>query len=368
MKSWSIPVGRIFGVDLRVHVTFVLLLLFVWFTDTVSSGTRGAVRGLLLVAIVFASVVLHELGHAILAIRYGLRVRSIVLLPIGGITLMEDPAEVSSDPARELRLAAVGPMVNLVLGVVASLVILTLYPQARLFDQPLIVSANLPRSFAWANLFLGAFNLLPAYPLDGGRALRAWFAERLDHVSATRRAISISQFFAMLMIFAGAVWNTWFMLIGIFLFFGAMLEDRSAVFQAVTEHVHMEDVMLTDFLTLSPADTLENALEKSLHSLQDDFPVVRGTDMVGVISRQRIMESLRSQGNGYIQAAMTRISQVAGRSDTLANVLAKAGRSGISLIPVVDGESLVGIVTMQNLMHSMALLAESRRLRARSGS
>ena len=368
MKSWSIPVGRIFGVDLRVHVTFVLLLLFVWFTDTVSGGTKGAVRGLLLVAIVFASVVLHELGHAILAIRYGLRVRSIVLLPIGGITLMEDPAEASSDPARELRLAAVGPMVNLVLGVVASLVILTLYPQARLFDQPLIVSANLPRSFAWANLFLGAFNLLPAYPLDGGRALRAWFAERLDHVSATRRAISISQFFAMLMIFAGAVWNTWFMLIGIFLFFGAMLEDRSAVFQAVTEHVHMEDVMLTDFLTLSPADTLENALEKSLHSLQDDFPVVRGNDMVGIISRQRIMESLRSQGNGYIQAAMTRISQVASRTDTLANVLAKAGRSGISLIPVVDGESLVGIVTMQNLMHSMALLAESRRLRARNSS
>jgi predicted transcriptional regulator len=142
-----------------------------------------------------------------------------------------------------------------------------------------------------------------------------------------------------------------------------MLEDRSAVFQAVTEHVHMEDVMLTDFATLSPADTLEHAVEKSLHSLQDDFPVVRGNDMVGVISRQRIMESLRTQGNGYIQAAMTRISQVASRTDTLASVLAKAGRAGFSLIPVVDGESLVGIVTMQNLMHSMALLAESRRLR-----
>jgi CBS domain-containing protein len=153
------------------------------------------------------------------------------------------------------------------------------------------------------------------------------------------------------------------MLIGFFLFFGGMLEDRSAVFQAVTEHVHMEDVMLTEFLTLSPADTLEHALEKSLHCLQDDFPVVRGTDMVGVISRQHIMENLRSEGNGYVQAAMTRISQVASREDTLAKVLAYSGRNGFSLIPVVDDESLVGIVTMQNLMRSMPLLAESRRLR-----
>jgi Zn-dependent protease len=363
MKNWSIPAGTIFGIAVRVHVTFVFLLLFVWLTDTLASCASGAVRGLLLVGIVFASVIMHELGHAIMAVRSGLRVRSIMLLPIGGITLMEDPADSGSNPARELRIAAIGPMVNLVVGIAASLTILLLYPQARLFEQPLIVSSNLPRSFAWANLFLGAFNLLPAYPLDGGRVLRAWFAERLDHVTATRRAVSIGQLFAMLMIFAGAIWNTWFMLIGIFLFFGAMLEDRSAVFQAVTEHVHMEDVMLTDFATLSPADTLEHALEKSLHSLQDDFPVVRGTDMVGTISRQRIMESLRAQGNGYIQAAMTRISQVASRTDTLASVLAKAGRAGFSLIPVVDGESLVGIVTMQNLMHSMALLAESRRLR-----
>lgn len=366
MKNWSISVGRISGIDLRIHVTFVFLLLFVWFTDTVTSGVGGAARGLGLVAVIFASVVAHELGHAILAVRSGLEVRSIVLLPIGGVTLLEHPSEASSDPARELRIAATGPMINLTMGVVAGLAVLLLYPQAQLFERPLIVSSNLPRSFVWANLFLGAFNLLPAYPLDGGRVLRAWFAQRFDHVTATRRAISIGQFFAMMMIFAGAVWNTWFMLIGVFLFFGAMLEDRSAVFQAVTEHVRMEDVMLTDFSTLSPADTLEYALNKSLHCLQDDFPVVRGTDMVGIISRQLIMESLRSEGNGYVQAAMARIPQIAGREDTLASVLSRAGRAGISLVPVVDGESLIGIVTMQNLMRSMPLLAESRRLRKQS--
>lgn len=363
MKNWSVAVGSIFGIQIRIHFSFVLLLVFIWFTDALTTGVNGALRGLALAGIIFGSVVAHELGHALLAIRYALKVRSITLLPIGGITMMEDPAHQDSSPARELRIAAIGPVINLALGLISGVIIALLFPQAHLFERPYIVSSNLVRSFAWTNLSLGAFNLLPAYPLDGGRVLRAWFAERMDHVTATRRAVSIGQSFAMLMIFAGAVWNTWFMLIGVFLFFGAMLEDRSAVFQAVTEHVYMEDVMLTEFSTLSPADTLEHALEKTVHSLQEDFPVVRGIDMVGIISRQLILESLRRQGNSYVQGAMIRMFHVAGRRDTLASVLAKVGRTGLSLIPVVDGESLVGIVTMQNLMHSMSLLAESRKLR-----
>ena len=116
MKNWSIPAGSIFGIQLRIHVGFVFLLLFIWFTDTMTAGVDGAVRGLALVAIVFGSVVAHELGHAILAVRYGLKVRSVVLLPIGGVTLMENPSQPDSNPERELRIAAIGPMINLLLG------------------------------------------------------------------------------------------------------------------------------------------------------------------------------------------------------------------------------------------------------------
>jgi predicted transcriptional regulator len=166
----------------------------------------------------------------------------------------------------------------------------------------------------------------------------------------------------MILIFVG-VWNPWFMLIGFFLFVGAQLEDRSAVFQSVLESVRMEDVMLTGFSTLSPADTLEDALQKAVHTLQDDFPVVRGSDMVGVISKQRIVEALRRSGNGYVQSAMIRAFEIAQRSDSLATAFRKLGGRGLNMIPVVDHERLVGIVTMQNLMHSMALLAETRRLR-----
>jgi Zn-dependent protease/CBS domain-containing protein len=363
MRNWSIPIGRIFGVELRLHATFAFLLLFVWVTESATAGARGAARGLALVAIIFGSVILHELGHALVALRNGVGVKSIVLLPIGGITIMDDESQRRHDPRRDMRIAATGPFVNLVIGIFVGTAVILFFPQINLLARPLVHSSGLVRSLVWGNLFLGAFNLLPAYPMDGGRVLRAWYSERMDFHLATRRAVTVGQFFAMAFIFIGAVWNTWLMLIGLFLFFGAQLEDRSAVFQSVLEHVHIEDVMLTDFATLSPADTLEHALQKAVHSLQDDFPVVSGGNMVGTISRQNITEALRESGNGYVQGVMNRVFQIASRKETLAAVFRKVEKRGLSLVPVVDEDRLVGIVTLQNLMHSMALLAESRRLK-----
>ena len=362
MRSWSFPAGHLFGVDIRIHLTFVFLLAFVWFTQSVAMGTTGAVRGLALVAIIFGSVVLHELGHALVARRNGVAVRSIILLPIGGVTLMEDTGQRNADQARDIRISVAGPLVNLIIAAVAGAFILAFMPQVRLWSQPFVHAGNLPSALFWGNVFLGGFNLLPAYPMDGGRILRAVLAERMDYVHATRRAVAIGQAFAMLLIFLG-VWNTWLMLIGFFLFVGAQLEDRSVVFQSVLESVRMDDVMLTGFSTLSPADTLEDALHKAVHTLQDDFPVVRGSDMVGVISKQRIVQALRVGGNGYVQSAMVRAFEIAQRTDSLASAFRKLGGHGLSMIPVVDQQRLVGIVTMQNLMHSMTLLAETRRLR-----
>jgi CBS domain-containing protein len=161
----------------------------------------------------------------------------------------------------------------------------------------------------------------------------------------------------------GLLTNVWLTLIGFFLFAGAQLEERSAIFQSVLQTVRLEDVMLTDFATLSPADTLEDALDKAVHTLQDDFPVVRGGDMVGVISKQKILDALKVDGNSYVQSAMNRIFEVAARQESLASAFRKLTANRLSIIPVVDEQRLVGIVTLQNLMHSMALLAESRKLR-----
>jgi len=362
MRNWSISAGRIFGVELRIHPTFLLLLIFVLVTESAAAGASGAARGMALVAIIFGSVILHELGHALVAAHSGIKVRSILLLPIGGMTLTEhsssDPA---TNPSREMRVALAGPAVNLAISLVTASLLTSVAPEISLWTRPHLQSANLLRSLVWANIYLGLFNLLPAYPMDGGRVLRAMLAKRMPEHRATRRAVAIGQLFAMLFILAG-IWNTWLMLTGVFLFFAAQLEERSLLFQSVVETVRMEDIMLTDFSTLSPADTLEDALAKAVHSLQDDFPVIRGSDMVGVISRQRILEALRREGNAYVQSVMSKAFEVAHKSESLASAFRKISSRGLTIIPVVDDNHLVGIVTLQNLMHSMGLLAESRKL------
>ena len=362
MRSWSFPAGRVFGIDIRVHLTFAILLMYVWVSESSTLGAAGVGRGLALVGLVLASVILHELGHMMAALQQHVPSRSVVLLPIGGVSLLQEPSRQKLEPNRELRIALAGPVVNLLLAFMTAAVVLSIAPEVALWQQPFVFSGNLARSFFWVNLFLGVFNLLPAYPADGGRVVRALLARRMDHVRATRRAISIGQGFAMAFILAG-IWNTWLMLVGFFLFVAAQLEDRSAVFQSVLEQVHLEDIMLTDFSTLSPADTLEGALHKAVHTLQDDFPVVRGSDMVGVISRRKIVEAIRSSGNGYVQSVMNRVFSSAQAQDTLATAFRKLTSQGVTVLPVVDSGRLVGIVTLQNLMHSMSLLAETKLLK-----
>jgi Zn-dependent protease/CBS domain-containing protein len=368
MRNWSIPAGRVFGVELRIHLTFFFLLLFVWLTESASHGPASAGRGLALVGIVFASVLLHELGHALVATHAGVPAKAIILLPIGGITLLDETQQ-PVEPGvltwkRDVRIAIAGPVVNLAIAFAAASILLAVAPEIHLWTKPWdLQSGNLPRALVWSNLWLGLFNLLPAYPLDGGKILRALFSRRMDSVRATRRAIAIGQAFATLFMLTGMLWNIWLTMIGFFLFIAAQLEERSAVFQSVLETVRLEDIMLTDFATLSPADTLEDALDKAVHSLQDDFPVIRGSDMVGVISKQRILQALRAEGNGYVQAVMNRLFEVAQKNESLASAFRKLTARNLSIIPVVEDQRLVGIVTLQNLMHSMALLAESRKLR-----
>jgi len=253
--------------------------------------------------------------------------------------------------------------VNLALASLAAAVITAANSGIELWKWPFLLGTNLPRSIVWANIYLAFLNLLPAYPLDGGRLVRVYFARKLDVSSATRRAVAISTAMSMVLIFAGLLGNPWLTMVGVIIFSAAQLEERALVFQSVLDNVRLEEVMLTDFATLSPADTLEDALEKAVHSLQDDFPVVRGSDMVGVISRQRILDALRAEGNGYVQAVMSKIFEVSVRQDSLGTAFRKLTARNSSIIPVVEDQRLVGIVTLQNLMHSMSLLAESRKLR-----
>jgi Zn-dependent protease/CBS domain-containing protein len=357
-----------FGVDVRIHLTFLILPMFIYWTDylTRQQSANGA-RDLALVAIILACVAAHEFGHMLAARRFGLVPKAVILLPLTGVALY-DESRVEKQPTvlmwkREVRIALIGPLVNLALASLAAAVITGTNSGIELWKWPFLSGQSLARSVVWANLYLAVVNLLPAYPLDGGRLVRVYFARTLDVSSATRRAVTISTAMSMVLIFAGIFSDRWLTMVGVVIFFAAQLEERALVFQSVLDNVRLEEVMLTDFATLSPADTLEDALGKAVHSLQDDFPVVRGSDMVGVISRQRILEALRAEGNGYVQAVMSKIFEVSLRDDSLGSAFRKLTARSSTMIPVVEDQRLIGIVTLQNLMHSMSLLAESRKLR-----
>ncbi|HEV2468079.1 MAG TPA: site-2 protease family protein [Candidatus Sulfotelmatobacter sp.] len=368
MRSWSIPVGRLFGVDVRIHLTFLILPPFIYWTEySAHQGSANGGRDLALCGIILLCVVAHELGHMLASRRYGLIPKVVILLPITGVVLYEEPRSEKAPTTltwqREIWLALVGPAVSLVLAGLSALVVMATVAGVQLWQWPFLVAGNLPRSVVWANIYIAGLNFLPAYPLDGGRIARAVFSRTMDASAATRRAVAISNAIAMVLIFAGLFSDSWLTMVGLIVFSAAQLEERALVFQSVLENVRLEEVMLTDFATLSPADTLEDALEKAVHSLQDDFPVVRGSDMVGVISKSRILDALRAEGNGYVQAVMSKIFDVSVKHDTLSSAFRKLTSRSSSIIPVVEDQRLVGIVTLQNLMHSMALLAESRKLK-----
>jgi len=364
-RSWSFPLGRIGDVHVRVHVAFIMLLAYIYSMEWTVLGDRVWVRGVEFVAIVFGSVVAHELAHAWASKNANLPQRMLILMPIGGVTMMDDGSGQLRDPLSRPMVAFAGPAANFALAAIGVGTIHRMFPGMHLVVFPYASAGNLIRSFFWINIFIGAINLLPAYPLDAGRILRAHFGGSMHPMRATKRAVGIGQLFATAFILTGftGIWNYWLMIAGLLLFLSAQLEERSVVFQSVLESLRLEEVMLKDFSVLSPADTLEDALAKAVHTLQDDFPVIRGTDMIGVVSRQRIINALRSDGNGYVQTVMERVFQVAQKGETLASGLRKLATHNLSIIPVVDDGRLIGIVTFQNLMHSMRLLAESRRLK-----
>jgi Zn-dependent protease len=325
-------------------------------------GGAGVLRGLGLMAVVLLAVVLHEVGHIFAAHLRHIPLRAVVLLPIGGLPF-RDGTETHRAPVPrdETIVALAGPLVSIAAGLLAGLALFFLVPNIHLFAKPYIGAESILKSIVWVNLLLGGINLFPVYPLDGGRLLRLFLMQGSDFRAATRRVVSMGQVFATFLIFAG-MWNPWLMLVGFFLFVAVQIEDRTLVFQSVIEGVRLEEVMLTHFSTLSPADTLEDALSKAVHTLQDDFPVIRGGDMVGVISKNNIVKALRDQGNGYVQSAMRKAFEIGTRSESLAAAFRKIAAHGATIIPVVEENRLVGIVTLQNLMHSMGLLAESKRL------
>lgn len=362
MRGWTIPMGRWLGVELRMHAFFPLLAL----VCLGLSSTEGPLRGLGLFFVLVIAVIVRETARLIVAAWMGLRLRALLLLPIGGLFAYANPEsqEKANQGSGQFLLAFAGPVANLLTAASLGITFLGAGGDIRLFDQPWITASYLLRSMVWMQAGLGVLHLLPAYPLDAGRLLRGNFARAHGFAPAGRAATGLGQLLALAAMLAGMLTHGyWLIIAGFFIMIGAQIEDQGVFFQSVVDTVRMREVMLTDFATLSPSDTLADALARCVHSLQEDFPVVRGPELVGIVSRQRIVDALRNDGNGYVQSVMSRAFQVARPEDTLGATIRRltAGR-GLSLIPVTESGRVVGIVSVQNLMSSMSLLAEQRRI------
>ncbi|MBS1800775.1 MAG: CBS domain-containing protein [Acidobacteria bacterium] len=364
MRGWSFSIGRLLGVEIRIH-TFFLLLLGLAISYSSVSGASGS-RGFGLWLILFFAVVAREIARAVAAAWFGLELRSVLLLPTGGLQQYATPEATDRAATPEIgkRLGIVGPLTNLLVGFVLGAVIVTVAPEINLLEKPWMTPAHLIRAMVWINLLLAAINLLPAAPLDGGRIFRGEFARNHGVLKGTRAAAGLGQILGILLAIAGCILpNMWLIMLGGFVFIGAHMDDATMLLSNENDPVRMRDVMLTNFSTLSASDTLEEALQSSVHTLQDVFPVVRGGNLVGAVSRQNIVEALQAEGNGYIQGVMTRSFQTAQSDDSLVTTLRRimAGQ-GAQLVPVLDGDRIVGIITPQNLAHSMGLLNARRRL------
>ena len=365
MRGWSFPVGRLLGVDVRIHTFFLLLLLLAISYGSAfgSTGTRGFVLWLILL---FA-VAVREIARTVAAAWHGLELRSILLLPTGGLFTYAtaEATERAATPEMQKRMAIVGPVANFAFGLLLAALVLTVSPGVNLFEKPWVTPAHLLRASIWMSLLLGAVNLLPASPLDGGRVFRGEFAKSHGAIKGLRASAGLGQAIAIAMIVAGLlIPNMWLVMLGAFVMIGAHLEDQGLLLQADVDAVRMRDVMLTQFSTLSASDTLEDALQRSVHTLQDVFPVVRGANLVGAVSRQGIVEALHADGNGYIQGVMTRSFQTAKPDDSLVKTLRRImGGHGAQMVPVLEGDRIVGIITPQNLAHSMGMLNQRRKIR-----
>ena len=365
MTGWSLPVGTVFGVEIRLHSLFVGLLGLSIFWAGYLDATL--LRGLVMWWLLVLAVAVRETARGLATAWFGLEVKSLLLLPTGGLlTYASADDESRAGEAKVQRaLALVGPVASFIFGLTVAGLVLTVAPTVNLWEAHWVTPLHLLRTMVWMNLLLGAVNLLPAWPLDAGRVMRGQIARggggQASRAAGMRLFARMGPAIAIGLVMVGTVTaNWWLIMAGFTVLLGAQLERGGMMLQGGGDTVRVGEVMLTEYSVLSASATLEDALDHARHTLQDVFPVVRGGQMVGAVARGSIVEALESGGNAYVQGIMTRSFQTARAEDSLTATLGRvAGQVGASsqVVPVVEGERIVGILTPQNLQRSMRMLS-----------
>ena len=359
----AIKLFKIRGIDIKMHITFPLILLWgaLSFGVLRNGGWEGAIYGLLVISLVFVIVVLHELGHSIAALHYNIPVKQIVLLPIGGVAQLE---EIPEEPKKELVIAAAGPLVNFILAILLALI-------APLLGQSLNISSLLTLTTSLGvlsfssiftyifitNLFICLFNLIPAYPMDGGRILRALLATKLSYFNATRAAVIIGQLLSWGFGLVGFLNGNFFLIIlAFFIYTGAGQEGKLVHIKNVLGDLRVEQAYSRGVQSINLNEPLETALNFTLNSFQSSFPICDQGKLVGMLPYAILVKSLekRDLGTPIREVMNTEIKPVSPQ-DLLIDVQIRMSTQHIGAYPVVENENFLGMITSQDLNEAYRL-------------
>lgn len=356
--KWSYQIARVFGIPIKVHLTFILLLAFVGLSQLQGGESATRSPGVLTILMVFLCVVLHELGHSLVAMHYGVKIRDIVLLPIGGVARMESMPE---DPKQEIAIAVAGPSVSAALAILFLTLAIVSRQIDTLFEVPLMQGSWMLTLFT-INMMLLLFNLIPAFPLDGGRVLRGalvWINS--DWIQGTRFAVTIGQVFAIILFFVGVFFNWWLALIALFVYLGGEGEQRTVILRWELQRVPARDAMLTHVQTVTPEQTVGEVVSKFCHSAQSDFPVVDDDHIVGILTHASLVRAMHEQ------AFMTPVAEIMSEQfvtaeewDSLGSLYKKITESGLSAIPILRNGQIVGLINLEQIGKYHMLCATSR--------
>lgn len=349
--NWSLRLGRVRGIELFVHWTFLIVAGWIAISSVITGQPLlAALFGVGCLLSIFACVVLHEFGHALMAERYGIRTLDITLLPIGGIARLEG---LPNDPRKELRVALAGPAVNVAIAA-ALMISSSLFQVAAPSSEAVTVGVRLLSNLMWINIGLAAFNMLPAFPLDGGRALRSFLALHLNRVEATQFAASLGKAVAILMGLVGLFTNWWLLLVAVFVYFGADHESTQVEPQPTRREIAIRNAMMTQFHVLTRDDTLEMAANEWFDSMQSDFPVMDHGQLVGVLDCDHLIKALAEIGpEEHVGNVMELDWPAVEDSDALETAFEKLREVSHASLPVMHNGHLVGVVTMQSIRNCL---------------
>ena len=345
--KWSTKIGKFSGINVYIHFTFWLIILFLGYSYWKETGNLATtVTAVFFVIAIFFCVLLHEFGHALTAKKFGIKTRDITLLPIGGLARLEKIPEV---PAHELWITIAGPLVNAGIAILI-FIFLNLFGLYQPLESIKFIEVPFFQKIMLVNIVIFFFNLLPAFPMDGGRILRALLAMKMNYTNATQLAVKVGHVMAIIFGIVGFFANPFLVIIALFVWIGATMEGNMVFLKHELRGIPVQNAMITDFKTLDLTDDLSKAINFVIAGSQKEFPVMENNQIVGVLTEKNMLKGLSEKGrNALVSDYMSNDFKTIGEFDMLESVFLNFQESECKTFPVVNQYKLVGLFTMENL-------------------